>query len=513
MKTLITVFTLVFLLGLSGSGQPKSGAGDIASGYGKVEFANTGSAEAQGDFLTGLALLHDFEYDLAAAAFRRAEAKDPAFAMAYWGEAMTLNHPIWMQQDLNSARAALAKLGPTAEVRASKAKSDRERDYLGTVEVLYGEGTKIDRDFRYEEAMAKLHAKYPNDVDATAFYGLAILGTAHAGRDVPTYMRAAGVLEEAWVNDQEHPGLVHYLIHSYDDPTHAPLGLRAARIYSRIAPNAGHAQHMTSHIFVALGMWNEVVQANIAAIAVVNELRKANGKVPAGCGHYPTWLNYGYLQIDQPAKARSAVAACRAEVEARIASSTADPGIIGSYAEMRLRYLLDTGSWPDEMASWKLPEAGGARARLDHEFARTWNELRQGRRAEAAQALVDLESAAKTVVDLETKAADPDPTFRVRPGILLMEARALIAELDGDQAKAETLLKQAVELEEKLPMAFGPPMIDKPTHELYGEFLLRRGRKQDAVAEFKKALERTPGRRLAEKGLAESSGSTVATAK
>lgn len=513
MRTVITVFILIFLFGASGSGQSQNGAGGIASGYGKVDFANTGSTEAQGDLLTGLALLHDFEYDLAAAAFRRAEAKDPTFVMAYWGEAMTFNHPIWMQQDLNAARAALAKLAPTTEARLQKAKSPRERDYLAAVEILYGEGTKFERDFRYAEAMANLHAKYPNDVDATAFYGLAILGTAHAGRDVPTYMRAAGILEEAWADHQEHPGLVHYLIHSYDDPTHAPLGLRAARIYSRIAPNAGHAQHMTSHIFVALGMWNEVVQANIAAIAVVNELRKASGKVPAGCGHYPTWLNYGYLQIDQPAKARSAVAACRAEVDARMALSTADAGIIGSYAEMRLRYLLDTGTLPDEMASWKPPESGGARARLDHEFARTWNELRQGRRAEAAQALTDLEPAAKAVVDLETKAADPDPTFRVRPQILLLEARALLAELDGDQGKAEAGLIQAVELEEKLPMAFGPPMIDKPTHELYGEFLLRRGRKQDAIVEYKKALARTPGRRLTERGLAESSGSTLATAK
>src|SRR5437764_11193525 len=139
--------------------------------------------------------------------------------------------------------------------------------------------------------MAALHAKYPLDVDASAFYGLAILGTAHAGRDIATYMRAAGVLEEAWIGHREHPGLVHYLIHCYDDPAHAPLGIRAARIYARIAPNAGHAQHMTSHIFVALGMWQEVVQANIAVIAVVNKERNKAGKVPVGCGHYTSWLN------------------------------------------------------------------------------------------------------------------------------------------------------------------------------------------------------------------------------
>ena len=439
--------------------------------------------------------------------------------MAYWGEAMTFNHPVWMQQDQNAGRAALAKLAPTAKARLSKAKSARERDYLAAVEILYGDGTKFERDFRYEEAMAKLHAKYPNDVDGTAFYGLAILGTAHGGRDVATYMRAAGILEEAWVDNREHPGLVHYLIHCYDDPTHAPLGFRAARIYSRIAPNAGHAQHMTSHIFVALGMWNEVVRANIAAIAVVNNLRKAAGKIPLGCGHYPIWLSYGYSQIDQPDNARTAVAACRAEVDAAAAaerpdtSTDPDNSLVTSYANMRLRYLIDTGNWPDEMSSWKLPQTAGAGARLNYEFARFMDDLWHRRRAEAVQALADLGPAAKAVVDLETRNAAPDPTFRVRPEILLMEAEALLADLYGDQNKAEKLLKQAVELEEKLPMAFGPPMIDKPTHGLYGEFLLRLGRKEDASAEFKKALARTPGRRLAEKGLADSSGMSIRQAR
>jgi len=207
-------------------------------GYGRVEFRNSGAPSAQADFLEGMALLHDFEYPAAAAAFRRAQAVDPSFAMAYWGEAMTYNHPIWMEQNLKAARDALNKLAPTPSARRDRAKTEREKAYFDALEILYGAGSKQERDFRYEDAMAKLHARYPDDVDAAAFYGLAILGTAHAGRDIPTYMRAAGVLEEAWTNHRDHPGLVHYLIHSYDDPAHAPLGLRAARIYAKIAPDA-----------------------------------------------------------------------------------------------------------------------------------------------------------------------------------------------------------------------------------------------------------------------------------
>ncbi len=486
-----------------------------ASKYGHVDFANSGAAAAQADFLTGLALLHDFEYSAAADAFRRAEAVDPGFAMAYWGEAMTFNHPIWMQQDLKAARDALNKLGPTSSARRAKAKTEREKGYFDALEILYGDGSKEERDFRYEDAMAKLHARYPDDVDATAFYGLAILGTAHAGRDVATYMRAAGVLEEAWINHRDHPGLVHYLIHSYDDPTHAPLGLRAARIYAKIAPDAGHAQHMTSHIFLALGMWREVVEANIAAIADVDRVRKAAGKGPAGCGHYPSWLGYAYLQLGQKDEARSAVASCRASVESQAAmdhpgmSMDPDASLAGAFANMRLRYLLDSGDWTGEIAGWTLPKTAGAGARLDFAFARVMTEIMQRHGAAAREALAELEAVGREVADIETKRGASDPSYRVRPEIFLLEARGLLAEQEGDLAGAERLLRQAVDLEEKLPMAFGPPTIDKPTHELLGEFLLRRGRKDEAHAEFEKALASTPGRRLAEQGFESTSASKI----
>ena len=484
-----------------------------AKKYGRVQFANSGGPAAQVDFLEGLALLHDFEYDLAAAAFRRAQAADPGFAMAYWGEAMTFNHPIWFQQDLRAGRDAMAKLAPTAAERQAKAKTEREKAYIRTIDVLYGDGGKDERDFKYEAAMADLHARFPDDVDASAFYGLAILGTAHAGRDIPTYMRAAGVLEQAWINHQDHPGLVHYLIHSYDDPVHAPLGLRAARIYAKIAPDAGHAQHMTSHIFVALGMWPEVIQANINGIAVVNAVRKAAGKIPVGCGHYPSWLGYGYLQLGQIGKAKDAVEQCRVMLETPAtesqhshASMDPDDSLSGSYANMRLRYLIDAGSWPADMAAWQLPKTAGLSTRLDFEFARVLNEILQGHRAEAVLAMKDLDAVATQVVDIQAKGADPDPSYRTRPEIFRLEAQALLAEFDKDFARAESLLSQAVVLEEKLPTAFGPPMIDKPTHELLGEFLLRRGRNKDAQAQFKKAIAQTPGRRLAEQGFITSSG-------
>ena len=263
------------------------------SDVGQVDFPNSGAAAAQAFFLRGLAQLHNFEYDDAAQNFRRAEEIDSDFAMAYWGEAMTKNHPIWMQQDLTTAREILKRLGPTPEARLAKARTQREKDYLRAVEILYGDGNKTEREFKYAAAMAELHEKYAGDPEAAVFYALALLGTAHEGRDIPTYMRAAALLEDLFCKYPNHPGVVHYLIHSYDDPIHAPVGLRAARMYSKIAPSAAHAQHMTSHIFVAMGMWDDVVKANETAVVLVNRARQKKGLPPFACGHYNYWLEYG----------------------------------------------------------------------------------------------------------------------------------------------------------------------------------------------------------------------------
>jgi len=263
---------------------------------------------------------------------------------------------------------------------------------------------------------------------------------------------------------------------------------------------------MTSHIFLALGMWREVVQANIAAMADVDRARKAAGKGPVACGHYPSWLGYGYLQLGQMDKARRVVAACRATVESQAAmdhpgmSMDPDASLTGAFANMRLRYLLDSGDWTGEIAGWTLPKSAGAGARLDFAFARALGEIIQGHRDAGRLALAELENVGHEVTAIKTKSGDPDPSYRVRPEIFLLEARALLAEQDGDFAGAERLLLQAVGLEDKLPIAFGPPTIDKPSHELLGEYLLRRSRKDEAHTEFEKAVARTPGRRLTEQG-------------
>ena len=491
-RVLLTLSCLLLIAGRAGAQRP---------GVGQVSFPNSGAAAAQEDFLTGLAQLHNFEYGPAAEFFRKAQTIDPNFAMAYWGEAMTHTHPVWMEQNAQAARAVLAQLGATPEARLAKAKTEREKDYLRAIDVLYGDGDKQARDVTFAEAMESLRKKYPDDVDAAAFAALARLGTAHAGRDFAIYMRAAAILEPWFPSHPKHPGIAHYLIHSYDDPIHAPLGLRAAREYSKIAPSAAHAQHMTSHIFVAVGMWDDVVAANEAAVKLTGGVATP-GRPPAPCGHYPSWLLYGYLEQGRITVARDMVKACHAAG--------------GASVGMRTRYLLDTEEWTGEIASLTV-KAGPPASAFTLAFTDAFGAVRRGDLTAARSAFVKMQEARKTIEAAAAKTADPahagmpgmampaagayDAGALGRVRILHDEIAALLKHKDGASQEAVTLLRSAAALEDTLPFEFGPPFIDKPAYELLGEVLLEMKQPKDARAAFEKALSRTPERTQALTGL------------
>ena len=470
---------------------------------GLVSFPNSGAAAAQQDFLTGLAQLHNFEYGPAAALFRKAQQTDPAFAMAYWGEAVTYNHPVWMEQDLAAARAVLQRLGATPDARLAKARTEREKDYLRAVEILYGEGDKRPRDLAYADAMDSIRRKYPDDVEASALAALALLGTSHDGRDFGIYMRAAAILEPLFPSNPKHPGIAHYLIHSYDDPIHAPLGLRAAREYSKIAPDAAHAQHMCSHIFVATGMWDEVVAANEAAVKITGNT-VAPGRPPAACGHYPTWLSYGYLQQGRIEAANAMVKQCHAQVSAAKAPW-------GAFVSMRARYLIDTEDWASVVTALVVTPTQPA-AIFTQEFVNAFSAIRRNDLTAAREAATKMQTARDS---LEKAAAKTDPAHAAMPGmayptdpsslgrlkILSDEITALIRHKEGDSGAAIELLRVAAKLEDSLPFEFGPPFIDKPSYELLGEILLEAKQPRDARAAFETALRRTPDRTSALTGL------------
>jgi tetratricopeptide (TPR) repeat protein len=477
-------------------------AGQAPASVGQVSFANSGAPQAQAAFLRGLAQLHNFEYPSAAEAFRQAQAADPGFALAYWGEAMTHNHPVWMEQDEAAARAALAKLAPTREARLAKAKTPRERAYLEAVEALYGEGSKEERDRAYSGRMAALHGAYPQDVDGRAFYALSLLGLAHKGRDVPLYMKAAALLEEAFPANQRHPGVLHYLIHSYDDSAHAPLGLRAARLYGKVAPDAGHALHMTSHIFNALGMWAESETANVQAVATVNRQRAAAGRPLARCGHYNEWLVYARLQQGKP-EAEAGVAACReAALAAPAPGGSAEESRIGtgsgiwSYSDMAVRRLIETGKWDPAPA---LREGRDLSAAFNFAYGDLLAAGQDASRLRTARAR--LEAAARAIEEARSKEGPGYALAPAREKVILGQAAGLERLASGDAEGGLALLREAAAREAAIPAEFGPPLVEKPTQELIGEALLRLGRKAEAAEAFRAALVATPGRRLSVNGL------------
>jgi len=482
-------------------------------GVGQVNFPNSGAPAAQQDFLTGLAQLHNFEYGSAAERFRRAQQADPDFAMAYWGEAMTYNHAVWMEQDAAAARAVLQRLAPNSDARLAKAKTEREKDYLRVVDVLFGDGDKKARDFAYADAMESIRRKYPDDVEAAAFTALALLGTSHAGRDFAIYMRSAAILEPLFATHQQHPGIAHYLIHSYDDPIHAPLGLRAAREYSKIAPSAAHAQHMCSHIFVAMGMWDDVVEANEAAVRITRGASAAN-RAPAACGHYPFWLTYGYLQQGRMDAAKTMVKECHA------AAGTAKAPPWGPFIGVRSRYLIDTEEWSGDISSLTASPAQPAPT-FTYEFTNAFGAIRRGDLTAARASLARMQAARQTIEASVNKPADPAhagmPGMNMPPPdagslgrlkILHDEIVAMIRHKEGAHREAIDLLRAAAALEDTLPFEFGPPFIDKPAYELLGEVLLEANQPKEARAAFEKALSRTPERTVALVGLMKSAAQT-----
>jgi tetratricopeptide (TPR) repeat protein len=449
---------------------------------GTIDFPTSGAAAAQPDFIRGVLLLHSFEYRDAAQAFREAQRIDPGFALAYWGEAMTYTHPIWNEQDLDAARAALQRLGPTPDARRAKAPTAREQGYLGAVEVLYGRGSKPARDTAYSAAMQRLADTYRADREAQVFYALSLLGLNQGVRDVPTYLRAAAIVEPVFRANPNHPGAAHILIHCYDDPIHASLGLPAARAYSKIAPDAAHAQHMTTHIFLALGMWDEVVSQN--------ELASGRDRSAWTPHHYTHWLGYGYLQQGRYQDAWRHLELMRRNTDWATGRGSA------VLAQMRADYVINTEQWDSPSLRWPIDLAhANSRAQAEDAFVTGFSALKRRDRAAAGRALADL-SALNRLRPAPGSYVDPVPA------ILERELQAASREADGAVEAAIALMRQTTALEDSMPLEFGPPGVVKPSHELLGEMLLAAGRPREAQAEFARALRLAPKRALSLRGLA-----------
>ena len=454
---------------------------------GSVSFPNSGARSAQAPFLRGVALLHSFGYYDAADAFRQAQRADRSFALAYWMEALTYRHPLWGQEDLAGARAALKRLGPNANVRLAKAKTPRERAYGAAIEALFAERPELDRVRGFAAGMQAVVDAYPTDLEASAFASLASLGV---WAQLPRSAAAAEVegaishSQRVFASNPNHPGAAHYLIHAYDDPSRAERGLPFARAYAQIAPDAEHALHMPSHIFLQVGLWADVAASNERAWAASRAWVERN-RLPAirNDWHSLTWLQYAYIQQGRYRAARALIDTVRVVLKgADFGDRFTDAGMVGS--DLTFKYRVASGDWTgiDLPATGRQDDRHSPRA-----VGYTSTMLQQQAIATALRG--DSTHARSMVARIRSRAdsALPGDHGRASYTIGLNVADAILARNAGDLSKAIELLQAAGELEAKTSPA-GPPWLP-PALEMLGNALLQAGRPEDAIAAFTKELE------------------------
>lgn len=465
---------------------------------GKIDFPTSGPPEAQKHFIEGVLLLHSFEYARARRAFAEASRIAPDFAMAYWGEAMTHDHRIWGEQDQKAALAALGRLAATPAERRAKAPTEREKMYLDTVEKLYGEGSEVEVAAAYSNAMEILAKRFPDDLEARAFYSLSLLGLTGTTRNTENYMKAASIAEAIYERNPLHPGALHYLIHSYDDPTHAPLGLRAARAYGTVARSASHAQHMPSHIFFALGLWEDSITANTASMKTARD--EGTG------GYHPLhWLMHSYLQLGRFDEAAKLLAVIEED------SKTNTTAYNRTHLAMCRATMLVEAAGKVSPSTMTAVDTSGIRsisAFSNHDLAMGLEFVRTQDLASAKKTLAQLR--ARNATGSAARGGEAGGTTRystvsksdLDAGTVMeqiLESAILFATNSRDEAIRMAIA--AAEAEDRLIFEYGPPAVVKPAWEAAGEMLLAAGKKPEAADAFRKALKRYPNRRVSNEGL------------
>ncbi|HSK11944.1 MAG TPA: hypothetical protein VK907_01960 [Phnomibacter sp.] len=496
-------------------------AGTQQDGYqlGSIAFDVSGKDEAKPAFQKALLLLHSFEYADAAEAFREAITIDPDMAMAYWGEAMTCIHPLWQEQDVDKGRAILNELAPTPEERMNKAGSEMEKDLLRGVEILYGEGNKVVRDSSYAAFMASLHKKYPGSDEVACFYSLSLIGWAVTSRSLSVSEDAAQIALGVLDRNPQHPGALHYVIHAWDHPEHAAKALATANKYAGVAPDAGHALHMPTHTYLALGMWNEVVWSNEvswAADMARRDRKQLNND--ALSYHSYHWLQYGALQKGDQARAKRML-----DSMFYFAAAQPSPKARSHQVLMQTTYLAETNDLTEETVAMPYESKDlnvGLRAaqyfvqglfafeKGDHQGMETIIRTMTAERLVEADRVLDggLRMCGNINRSLPTR------TNLLESETMEAELRYLLASLSRNDGEAERWLKKACDLQAAIGYAYGPPNIVKPPNELYGEWLLEKGRSAEAIAQFDVAMSYSPnrlhsvkGKQLAERSLKDAS--------
>jgi tetratricopeptide (TPR) repeat protein len=459
---------------------------------GTVNFPTTCNATAQTEFTRAVALLHSFWFGYAIKGFEAAAQADPSCGIAYWGAATA-----WLGNPLAGAPPAKnVELGAAtiAKGKAVGAKSQRELDYLAAIETFYKDHDKVDHRTRaqnYEKAMEALAAKYPQDKEATIFYALALNVTLNpADKTYANQLKAAALLEKAFADQPNHPGVAHYLIHSYDFPPIANKGLNAARSYAKIAPSAPHAQHMPSHIFTRLGYWQESIDTNRASVeAAKDELRQA--KLEAGSYnalHAMDYITYAALQLGKDKEARSVVD----EVRRIEKVDTEHFAAAFAFTAIPSRFALERRQWGEAAELTLHPKslswAKFAQAESILWFARGLGAARGGNVASAKTDLARIEALRDSLT------AAKNTYWADQAEIQRLAVAGWIARAEGRNDEALALLRKAADAEgatEKHPVT---PGSIQPSREMLGELLLELNQPDKALAEFEASQRTDPNR-------------------
>ena len=456
---------------------------------GTFDFPTSGSSQAQKHFLLGVGYLHSFGMTQAQAEFRKAQELDPDFAMAYWGETFTYQHPFFGPKS-DGPGEALMRLGRNSEERLAKAPTDREKGFIKAAEAYaLTLGSMPERRTAWMQAMAELYEKYPDDDEVKAFYTVSMLSGATAAGPMREriIMRAGALAMQLFKDNDNHPGAAHYVIHAFDDPVHAPVALEAAYKYADIAPAVSHARHMPTHIFIQHGKWNEVAQWNESAYNVARKLWKP-GDAVSEQNHSTDWGQYGDLQRGNVERSKLWIK----RAEQTLSENPSDSRSEGTLSTVRARHTIETQNW-------------------------TLQELNEGLSANELLALGlsavnmgETELAERVADRLATLAADSENNLSLKVSHMEVAAMSMLlssrnltgAMATSQQQQAIALLLEAVELTNggRLPNGAANPL--KPVHELTGEVLLRAGQSEEAARLFEDSLLRMPNRPLSLLGAA-----------
>ena len=471
---------------------------------GKLEHSFTLNKATQEKFEEGLLLLHNFEYDDALTAFEEATALDSTEVLTHWGEAMCHYKALWRLQNTEKGRAILSRLGSTKEERLASINDPIEKAMWELVEIMYGEGEFEERNKKITAHLASLHEQYPQHQEIAAFYALSLIwSTEEYGNGSKDLRLAASIADNIIKVNPLHPGALHYKIHALDGPTSAKDAHAAANAYAKVAADAAHALHMPSHIYLALGEWEGVVNSNQdsynASVARMKNLELGDG---ARGYHSFAWLHYGLLQQGRYTEAEQVL-------KDMLTYVPKDPtkGARGYLLGMQSRQLAESGAVSagilmdtdikvDDIGLMAKSVRSFLRAQLAYQNkdTKTMNDETKWLSKQISIASQQVEGDGIAMCAAGTSRYAPTENAINSAKVVIAQINGMRALTEGKDDQFQAHMKEAVALEDQTNYPTGPPRITKPSFEQYGEWLLAKGNYTEAIEQFDKALQRMPRR-------------------